>query len=208
MTCQHLPERNTKRVEIRTDIYLSSYNLFWTGELWCSGKGPAPRDRGLSIGFINCLGQAKIDNLGCHNALLLKAHHDIARFDVPVNELFLVNRSQTGGDLRRNVQSQLYLKPARALDEILQGFSLHKLHGVEVALGASPQVEDRGNIRVPDASRCACFTQETKARRFVTEILLADDFQCHRASKVDVERFVSDPHRAVTQFDRSLVFGD
>ena len=53
MTCQHLPERNTKRVEIRTDIYLSSYNLFWTGELRCSGKGAAPRDRGLSTGFID-----------------------------------------------------------------------------------------------------------------------------------------------------------
>src|SRR5882724_7167276 len=39
MTGQHLPERNTKRVEIRTDIHLSSYNLFRTGEFWCSGKG-------------------------------------------------------------------------------------------------------------------------------------------------------------------------
>ena len=56
LTCQHLPERNTKRVEIRTDIYLGSDNLFRTGELWCSGKGPARRDRGLSIGFIDCLG--------------------------------------------------------------------------------------------------------------------------------------------------------
>src|SRR4030095_7969543 len=97
--------------------------------------------------------QAKIDNLGCHSALLLKAYHDITWFDVPVNELFLVNRSQTGGDLGRDVQSQLYLKPARALDEILQGFSLYKLHGVEVTLSASPQVEDRGNIRVTDTGR-------------------------------------------------------
>ena len=118
-----------------------------------------------------------------------------------MNELFLVHRSQTGGDLRRNVQSQLYLKPARALDEILQSFSLHKLHRVEVTLSASPQVEDRGNIRMTDASRCACFTQETKPRRFVTEIFLADDFQCHGASKIDVERFVGDAHRAATQLD-------
>src|SRR4029077_12549930 len=89
MTGQHLPERNTKGVEIRTDIHLSSYNLFRTGELWCSGKGPGRRDRGLSTGFIDRLGQAEIDNLGGHSALVLKAHHDIARFDVPVNELFL-----------------------------------------------------------------------------------------------------------------------
>ena len=110
LTGQHLPERNTQRVEIRTDIHLSSDNLFRTGELWCSGKGPARRDRGLSTGFIDHLGQAEIDNLGCHSALLLKAHHDIAWLDVPVNELLLVHRSQTGGDLLRNFQSAALLQ--------------------------------------------------------------------------------------------------
>jgi hypothetical protein len=29
-----------------------------------------------------------------------------------MNELLLVHRSQTGGDLRRDFQRQLYLKPA------------------------------------------------------------------------------------------------
>ena len=146
--------------------------------------------------------------LARHRAFLLEAHHDIAWFDVPVNEALLVHRSQTGGDLRRNVQSQLYLKPARALDEILEGLSLHKLHRVEVILAASSQVEDRGNVRVADAGRRTRFAQETKARRFVTEILFADDFQCHGASKIDVERFVGYAHRAVTQLDRSPVFAD
>ena len=56
--------------------------------------------------------------------------------------------------------------------------------------------------------RRAGFAQETKARRFVTEILLADDFQCHGASKIDVERFVGYAHRAATQLDRSPVFAD
>ena len=110
LTGQHLPERNSQRVEIRTDIHLSSYNLFRTGELWCSGKGPARRDRGLSTGFIDHLGQAQIDNLGSHRALLLKAHHDIARLDVPVNELLFVHRSQTGCNLPRNFQGELYFK--------------------------------------------------------------------------------------------------
>ena len=110
MTGQHLPERNTKRVEIRTDVHLSSYNLFRTGELRCSGKGAGRRDRGLSTGFIDRLGQAEIDNLGRHSALVLKAHHDIAWLDVPVNELFLVHRSQAGGDLHRNLQSALYVQ--------------------------------------------------------------------------------------------------
>src|ERR1700736_5437117 len=50
------------------------------------------------------------------------------------------------------------------------------------------------------------FTQKTKPRRFVTEISLADDFQCHGAVQIDVERFVSDPHRTATQLDRFAVF--
>lgn len=44
-----------------------------------------------------------------------------------------------------------------------------------------------------DAGRWARFAQETKPRRFVTEIFFANDFQCHGASKIHVERFKGDP---------------
>ena len=119
-----------------------------------------------------------------------------------------MHRSQTGGDLRRNFQRQLYLKPTGASDEVLKRFPLHKLHRVEVILAAPAQVEDRGNVRMTHAGRRTGFAQETKPRRFVTEILFADDFQCHGASQIDVERFVSYAHRTATQLDRSPVFAD
>ena len=83
-----------------------------------------------------------------------------------------MHRSQTGGDLRRNFQRQLYLKPARAFDKVLERFPLHKLHRVEVVLAGSAQVEDRGNIRVAHAGRRTRFAQETKPSRFVTEIFV------------------------------------
>ena len=57
-----------------------------------------------------------------------------------------------------------------------------------------------------NARRRAGFAQKTKPRRFITEISLADDFQCHGAVQIDVERFVSDPHRTATQLDRFPVF--
>ena len=53
-----------------------------------------------------------------------------------------------------------------------------------------------------DAGRRARFAQETKPSRLVTEVSLADDLQGHRTSQIDVERLVSNPHRAATQFDR------
>jgi hypothetical protein len=61
---------------------------------------------------------------------------------------------------------------------------------------------------VAHAGRRTRFAQETKPRRFVTEMLFTDDFQCHGASKIDVERFVGYAHRAATQLDRSPVFAD
>ena len=67
-------------------------------------------------------------------------------------------------------------------------------------------MEDRGNIRVTDAGRCARFAQKTKPCRFVAEISLADDFQSHGAVQIDVERLVSDAHRTPTQLDRFPVF--
>ena len=89
---------------------------------------------------------------------------------------------------------------------MLKRFSLHELHRVEVVLTGSAQVEDRGNVRVTNARRRAGFAQKTKPRRFITEISLADDFQCHRAAQIDVERLVSDAHRTATQLDRFPVF--
>src|SRR6516225_9593357 len=48
--------------------------------------------------------------------------------------------------------------------------------------------------------------QKAKLRRFFSEISLVDDFQRHGAVQIDVERLVSDPHRAATQLDWFAVF--
>ena len=48
-----------------------------------------------------------------------QAHHYIGGFDVPVNKVLFVHRSQTGGDLHRDFQRELYLQPAGAFDEVL-----------------------------------------------------------------------------------------
>src|ERR1700746_4111209 len=59
---------------------------------------------------------------------------------------------------------------------------------------------------MPQPRRCAGFAQETKPRRFIAEIFFADDLQRHRASEIDVECLVSDPHSSSAQLDRSTVF--
>src|SRR5271166_3792905 len=59
---------------------------------------------------------------------------------------------------------------------------------------------------MPQPCRPAGFAQKTKPRRFVTEISLADDFQCHGAVQIDVKRLVSNAHCTATQLDRFSVF--
>src|SRR5271165_62446 len=58
---------------------------------------------------------------------------------------------------------------------------------------------------MPQLRRCAGLAQKTNPRRFITEIFFADDFQCHGAVQIDVERLVSDAHGTATQLDRSPV---
>src|SRR6516165_8397548 len=59
---------------------------------------------------------------------------------------------------------------------------------------------------MPNTGGRTRLAQKAKPRRFITEISLADDFQCHGAVQIDVEPLVSDPHRSATQLDRFPVF--
>src|ERR1700751_4585968 len=111
LASRHYPERYAKRVQIRTDVHLHSSELLGAGKIRGPDKAPRHRNGGLRTRFIDCLGQPKVDDLCSHTASLLEAHHDVTRFDVPMNEFLLVDRSQTGGDLCRDFERQVYFKP-------------------------------------------------------------------------------------------------
>src|SRR3979411_1347991 len=97
MASHHLPERRAQRVQVRTDVYSDSRKLLGTGKLWCPDKAPGHRNRGLSTWFIDRLGKSEVDDF--HSGSLVQAHHDVAWFDVSMDELLLMHRRQTGGDL-------------------------------------------------------------------------------------------------------------
>src|SRR5271165_3718922 len=120
--------------------------------------------------------------------------------------MLFVNCRQPGSHVRGDFQRQPYVQSACAFDEILERFSFNKLHRVEVILSGCPQMEDRRNIRVANARRYTGFAQKPKPGGFITQVSLADDLQCHEAVQIDVERLVSHPHRATTQFERFPVF--
>jgi hypothetical protein len=57
--------------------------------------------------------QPEINDFGCCSAPLLETDHDVAWFDVPMNQLLLVDRSQTSSHLYRDFECQIYLEPTR-----------------------------------------------------------------------------------------------
>src|SRR5262249_16190418 len=116
LTSHHYPQRYAQRVQVRADVNGHSCELLRAGKPWGSSKGSGCRNRGLSTRLIERLSQPEVDDFRGHSASLFQAHHDVVWFDVPVNELLLVDRSQPGSDLGRDFQRQIYLEPPRAFD--------------------------------------------------------------------------------------------
>src|ERR1700722_5277110 len=134
---QHLPECHAQRVEIRPAVQSESGELFGTSKFWCSDKTSWRRNCRLETRFSDRLRQTEIDNFCRDTAVILQTHHDVTRFDVPVNEVLFVHRSQPIGHLRCNFESQLRLQSARAFNKAVEGFPFDKLHCVEVILAGS-----------------------------------------------------------------------
>src|SRR5258707_13985143 len=116
---QHLPECHAQRVEIRPAVQGESGELFGTSKFWCSDKTSWRRNCRLETRFSDRLRQTEIDNFCRDTAVILQTHHDVTRFDVPVNEVLFVHCSQPGGHLGGNLQRQLHFDPPRAFDETL-----------------------------------------------------------------------------------------
>jgi len=99
-------------------------------------------NRGLSTWFIDRLRQAEIDNFYRDTAVILQTHQDVARFDVPVNEVLFVYRRQTGDYLRHNFQ-RLHFDPPRAT---LKSLSLHELYRIKVTASGSAQGKTEATV--------------------------------------------------------------
>src|SRR5271165_5560606 len=100
LASHHYPERYAKRIQIRADVCTDSRELLWTGKFRCTSKASRHGDSGLRAWFIDQLGQPKVNDFSCYRPSLLQAYHDIAWFDIPMNELLLVDGTQTGSHLR------------------------------------------------------------------------------------------------------------
>src|SRR6516164_1383478 len=86
----HPPECHAQRVQIRSGVQRETGELFGASKFWCSDKTSWRRNCTLKTRFSDRLRQTEIDNFCRDTAVILPAHHDVTRFDVPVNEVLLV----------------------------------------------------------------------------------------------------------------------
>src|SRR6516225_859858 len=93
LACHHHPERHAKRVQIRADVHANSCELLRTRKLGCPGKTSTCRNLGLRTWPTDKLSKAKVDDFRRQGTSSLQLYHDVARFDVPVNEVLLVHSS-------------------------------------------------------------------------------------------------------------------
>jgi hypothetical protein len=60
---------------------------------------------------------------------------------------------------------------------------------------------------MPQSRRRAGFAQKAKSSGLIIKIFFADDFQGYGAVQIDIECFVSDPHRTPTQLVLHSIHG-
>ena len=92
--------------------------------------------------------QSIVDHLHGHLPWLLKDDHEIRRLDIPMNEPLPIAGAQSAGDLVHNLQSQPHFQGTTRSEYVVERFSLHELHRIEVIALDRPKVEYRSHIRV------------------------------------------------------------
>src|SRR5262245_35902259 len=115
--------------------------------------------------FIDRFGQTEIDNLHCPNAVPVEMNHDVAGFDIAVNQVLLIDRSQTRSDLAGDFQGQQRLNRAGAFDEAFDRYPLYKLHRIKDFALTGTKMINGGNVWMPNTRSRSRLPEKTPARQ-------------------------------------------
>src|SRR5258705_7893942 len=102
---QHLPECDSERIKVGTYVRSDPGKLFGTSVSRCPGKSSLNRNLGnRTIVSSRTFGQPQIDNFRVSNIVAMHADHDVAWFDVAMDQILLVDCFQASGDPRGHLQ--------------------------------------------------------------------------------------------------------
>src|SRR6516165_10295748 len=118
-SCKHLPESYSKGIDIRTNVRFLSFALLRARKVGGSKKHSRRRKGWIHQCACSCFRQTEIDHLDRY-FLAFEMNHEIGRFDVPMNDLFPMSRSESGTDLFDNVESDSQFERTPSADMALQ----------------------------------------------------------------------------------------
>src|SRR6266481_5789009 len=118
--------------------------------------------------------------------------------------LFGCSRQRTSY-LERDVQRLDRFQASFALHTSLDGLAVNELHDVEIVVLIGAEIEDRGNIRMPERRCGPGLPQKSLSRSVTLEVGGINYLQGDRAAQVGIESLVSNPHRSATQLPKATV---
>src|SRR6516162_6580427 len=172
---QHEPKSRAQRINIRADVDLFLLQLFGTREMGCTDKSSQRQRHRLLKHCAQRFGQAKIDHLYEQVIFIgLEYKHDIRRFDVSMNQFLAIRRDERTCHLSYDSEYKIRRQWTLTVNTVFDSFPLHILHRIEESALRIAEVENCGNVRMPQACRRPRFAQKALPRSFAVEILRID----------------------------------
>src|SRR6202022_463501 len=146
LRCEHLPESHSKRIDIGTNVRFITPALFRTRKVSGPKKHSRSRERRLKLRARGSFRQTKIDYLYGKILAFAEMNHEVGRFDIPMNDLFLMSGAECRIDLFDNFESRSDFEGSASPDIMLERFSCDKLHRIEVIVIFFSEIKNRRNI--------------------------------------------------------------
>ena len=217
---ERVPERRAQRIDVRTRVR----PVVVVGELLGAGKlrrAQEVPDVGQRSRVGGGFGEPEIDHFDprvpggtaaagvAGEAAGAGGHeHQVGRLEVAVDEFLLPGGDEGAGDFRGNGQHHADGQRSAPADGGFERFALDEFHRVErLPIRRFAEMENAGDIRVPQPGSGAGFAQETLPDRGIAgEPLGLDDLERDVAVQAGVERLVGDPHGSASEFPHGTIF--
>src|SRR5260370_23863287 len=135
-------------MDVRADTELFALALFRTGKGRAPHKILGTRDtRGIQSFQSRSFSQTEVDQFDIETPGPVSYRHDVARFDVAVDQLAGLGRLQGLRDLQHDSQRSSGRKRTLPPDIARQIFAFDKFHGVEVGVSLLPRLVNGSGAR-------------------------------------------------------------
>ncbi len=215
-TGEQIPQRRAEAEDVGAGIERTARDLLRAGVGGRAEKA-ALRERRLRLRRrSHRLGQSEIDHLHEHGTVRTMAprsgfrrdQHQIARFEIAMNQALFVRRHQRAGDLHGDVDDHGGGERSVALHALREGFALDEFHRVETLAGRRlAEMKNAGDVGMAQLRRRARLAAEALAHFRRAGKHRVDHLQRDGRVEIHVARLVGDAHGAAAKLEQRHAVG-